>query len=545
MAVAPVSRRSLLVLAASLALAWLGAFFPAWVNSLGGSLVPTAIALLAVVLTRRVVTGLLAGSFAGALMLVGGRPDLAIGQMVTEHLLPNFGSSWKVGALLFTLILGGFAALIEKGGGLVAAIHRLTRGGSASRRLQATTLGLGLVCFFDGLANSMLLGRVTREPARRCGVSGVKMAYLVDSTSSSVACLAFISTWIAFQLSLIQEGLVAQGSAVSPYTVFFQAIPFNYYCWFTLLLLAAVIRTGFHPGPMRAFEAQARRALPESSPPQPTRTPGEDSGLWRALLPLAVLVLGIMALFYLWEARPLWPLTFRKFALAFGSGEGAHILLAGSVLGTFVAWLAFPPVSRSPERPLPVFLEGVRALMVPALVLVSAWILSSVVGGLDTGTRLSEALTGRLPPAWLAAGVFLAGAVISFTTGTSWGTMGILMPLALPTVFSLGEGAAIGEAETYRLLASVVAAVFSGAVFGDHCSPFSDTTIVSSIACGVEPHDHVRTQLPFALIAAGVALPVGFLPSGYGLHPVVSLGIGALLLWGIALWGSGRLKRPS
>jgi Na+/H+ antiporter NhaC len=158
------------------------------------------------------------------------------------------------------------------------------------------------------------------------------------------------------------------------------------------------------------------------------------------------------------------------------------------------------------------------------LILISAWVLSSTLRELDAITVLSGLLQGNLPPATFPALVFLTGALISFSTGTSWGTMGILMPLALPVALGFTDGM------VNPLIHGTVAAVFSGAVFGDHCSPFSDTTIVSSISCGIEPMEHVKTQMPYALIAAGVAIFAGFLPAGYGLNPYAALTLGAVTL---------------
>jgi Na+/H+ antiporter NhaC len=177
----------------------------------------------------------------------------------------------------------------------------------------------------------------------------------------------------------------------------------------------------------------------------------------------------------------------------------------------------------------------VREIAGPVLILIAAWMLGGAISQLGTATYLSESLQGHLPVALLPAGIFVLGALISFSTGTSWGAMGVLMPLAIPVIFSLTEG--MVNVERDRLVVAAIGAVFSGAVFGDHCSPFSDTTIVASIASGVEPLDHVRTQLPFAMIAGLTALMVGFVPLGFGLPAVFALIIGASLLWVLpSLW---------
>ncbi|MFQ3271319.1 MAG: Na+/H+ antiporter NhaC [Lentimonas sp.] len=186
------------------------------------------------------------------------------------------------------------------------------------------------------------------------------------------------------------------------------------------------------------------------------------------------------------------------------------------------------------------FLGGVREIAGPVLVLIAAWMLGAAISQLGTATWLSEFLQGRLPVALLPAGIFVLGATISFSTGTSWGTMGVLMPLAIPVIFALSGGTM--DAERDRLVVAAIGAVFSGAVFGDHCSPFSDTTIVASIAAGVTPLDHVRTQLPFALLAALVAVLVGFIPLGFGAPAWVCLIAGIVCLLALpSVWPRRKL----
>jgi len=498
---------------------------------------PSFLALVLVFLFRKVIIGLLAGGFCGAILLTEGNPVSGISLIATDILVPSFQNSWKLSALVFTLALGGFAALIERGGGLETVVSRILNkpGGDPARRLQGASMGLGLFCFFDGLANSILLGRVTRSLADRCGVSREKMAYLVDSTSSSVACIAFISTWIAFQLTLIQDGLAAQAETGSPYLLYFNSIPSNFYPWFTLLLLLVVIRSDFHIGPMHDIENAARRTGQRGGFSN-SGNPEAVSSL-RALVPLIGLIVSIMSFFLVFHAfeNPAaeWG-RLRTYGAAFSGKFGPEAMVLGTGTGILLA-LLFYPSGNGDIRAFRVLLSGIRALIVPVVILIAAWILGGVITRLDTAAVFTEYLDGRLPFPLLAGSIFLAGSLISFSTGTSWGTMAILMPLAIPAVFTLGGEAGVSDAEINRYLSLVIAAVFSGAVFGDHCSPFSDTTIVSSIACGIEPHEHVRTQMPYALLAGAAALFLGFIPAGYGYPVWISLLAGAVILASLPL----------
>jgi Na+/H+ antiporter NhaC len=534
----------------------LGSLLALW-DSQWLSLWPSVSALAVVLITRSALVGLLTGACCGAILLAGASPLGAVEQLVMQQFLPIFSSSWKQSAMLFTLILGGFVALVEAGGGLQGLVRRLLGTGRAPhKRMQTTVFGFGILVFFDGLANTMLIGRLLRTATDRCGVSREKLAYLADTTGSAVACLAFISTWIAFQLSMIREGFAVAGYEVSAYGYFFKSLPTNYYCWFALALALVCVWREFNPGPMGAVERVARAKLaPVESMAENTRT--SHWGL--AIIPIAMLTFSIPLLTYVIGSDAMLPFSLSKFAEAYGAAEAyvPQILVASSVLASLVAALAYGLVragSGSEVEVLPfanasalpftakrapnvaqVFLAGVRELFVPVLILIAAWMLGAAIAQLGTADWLCEGLQGRLPVVLLPAATFVLGALISFSTGTSWGTMGVLMPLAIPVICSLSG--AMPDVERDRLIVAAIGAVFSGAVFGDHCSPFSDTTIVASIASGVEPLEHVRTQLPFALIAALVALVVGFVPLGLGMPAEVCLGAGLLLLWVLpSLW---------
>ena len=504
-------------------------------ESTWSTLWPSLAALTIVLITRSALLGLLIGALCGALLLADGSVLGAIEQLILNQFWPIFGSSWKLSAMFFTLILGGFVALVEAGGGLQGLVKKLLGSGRAPhKRMQTTVFGFGLLVFFDGLANTMLIGRLLRSAADRCGVSREKLAYLADTTGSAVACLAFISTWIAFQLSMIREGFLLAGQGeVSAYGYFFKSLPTNFYCWFALILALVCIWREFNPGSMGVAERAARERQ-RQTPPAPVET--VQAGHWGlAIIPIAVLTLSIPTLTYVIGAEALLPFSLSKFAESYAKAEVyvPQILVASSLLASLVAGLtyAFARRGSAAKGEARVFLSGVREIAGPVLILIAAWMLGGAISQLDTATYLSESLQGHLPLALLPAGIFVLGALISFSTGTSWGAMGVLMPLAIPVIFSLTEGAV--DLERDRLVVAAIGAVFSGAVFGDHCSPFSDTTIVASIASGVEPLDHVRTQLPFAMIAGLMALLVGFLPLGFGLPAILCLGVGIFLLWGL------------
>ena len=511
---------------------------------------PSVVALGVVLLIRRVPTGLLAGGTAGVIILAGGNPIRGFVSFFSDHLIPALQDSWKIGAIIFTLLLGGLVALVEKGGGLQSLVSRFLGGGAGSgRRCELATVGMGLVVFCDGLANSIMVGRMMRGLADRCGVSRVRLAYLVDSTSSTVACLAFVSTWIATQLAMIREGYALAGRAgeAEPYILFFHSIPYNFYCLFTLFLVLVTVVRKFNLGAMRAYEGGVSKVPLEGGREtevdlhmvKESKEGADYRGAhWAAAVaPIVCLIVVMISGIYLSGVERPWPVTLSKIVKSFGGGQVVDVLIAASALASMVAFALFPKRGGLPPASQ-VYMQGVQSLFLPVLILLGAWILSSTLTDLQAGEVISGLLKGRIPIFALPAAIFLVGALISFSTGSAWGTMSILMPLAVSVVFGFSDPGMMDA--DHSLLATVVGAVFSGAVFGDHCSPISDTTIVASIACDVTTHDHVRTQLPYALLAAATAAIVGFIPSGLGVPPLYPLVVGALILWFLPGFRIGR-----
>ncbi|MEJ6580483.1 MAG: Na+/H+ antiporter NhaC family protein [Akkermansiaceae bacterium] len=457
-------------------------------------LLPPLVALILILITRQAALSLFAATLTGAFLLAGPYPIPAIRCLFEDHLFPSIGSStWNLSAIIFTLTLGAFATLLEKGGGFTAILKGLLAGESRNpqKKLLFGIYGLGLLCFFDGLANAILLGRVARPLTDGLRISRQFLAYLIDSTSATVACIAFISTWIAAQLSVISKSLEAAPFEVNPATLFFASIPSNPYCLLSLLLIPLVIFKAWHIGPMK-------NALPVALQEHHKSTIKSSPKV--ALLPLAVLVLTIPTFIFLWQDpvitedhRQIW-----SWQNAFTSDGVPYAMVTAGFVALITAYLYFPKEKKAaaPQH----MLDGAASLIPALIILVCAWTLGSIFKSLETSQLLRQLLGDRITPAQIPLAIFIVGAITSFLTGTSWGTFGLLMPIALPLVLTMGVD--LPEAEVLQLISMTIGAVFGGAVFGDHCSPFSDTTIVSSLAAGCTPTSHVATQLPYALIAA-------------------------------------------
>lgn len=492
-----------LLLAASFAMAWWTA------DGLFRSLWPALVAVAGIMIVRHAVAGLACGVIAGAILLAGGDVVETPRLLLEEHAFPAMQGPWRTGALIFTLVLGAFAGMLEHAGGFTTLMNRLLRGAhDGGRRLLGGTYAIGLMCFFDGLASSLVAGRIARPLADRAGVSRERLAWVVDSTGSPVACVAFISTWIATQLSLIDQALEGAPFEADPYAMFFRSVPANAYCLLTLMMVPLAIFIGYQPRAMRKFrpapvaeDSEEDRALADAPPRV-------------VLIPLAVLVIGIFAGFPLLADGPVNVLTAAGWREAFSGSGGPYALVFGSMTGLLAAWVMMPKDRRAQAGEAAA--RGAGALLPALVVLLLAWTLGSQFKALGAAGYLAGLLGDGVSPAWLPLAVFGVGSIMAISTGTSWGTMGLLMPLALPAALAASATAGWSPDETSTLAAAVIGAVFGGATLGDHCSPFSDTTIVSALASGCGAVDHVVSQLPFAAMAAiSAAVAYGLIACGF------------------------------
>lgn len=494
---------------------------------------PAFTALVLIFVTRNAVLSLGVACLA-ALLLLGVHSAPAFGHWFSAEggFLGTFTSRWHYCALIFTLLLGAFAAVIERSNGLLPLLGpKAEPTERASRKFLTSLFGLGLVCFFDGLANALMLGRVARPVADRLRISRAFLAYIVDTTSSAVACLAFLSTWIVTQLSLIADHSPLDSPA---YAQFLSSIPYNFYCIFGLFLAYLTIRRKWLIGPMR-------HRLPEAIDDSCASSENDSSSgqLHRAIVPVLVLLLSV-PLAVLLLHKPDAGVSFtERIQQAMNASTVPFAFVIGSALALLTAILFFPP-ERRPEAPRAA-LEGSRQLVPALAILLLAWLLGSLFGALGTTKVLSSTLAGWLPLAALPVGVFLAGCLTSFVSGTSWGTMGLLMPLALPLAGRMAGAQELPPEMLITIVPAVIGAVFAGAVFGDHCSPYSDTTIVSALASGVSTHEHTITQLPYALLAAGAAIVAGYLPVALGLPAPLALLLGGGILTALVLRTSRRV----
>ncbi len=528
-------KRETLISWVAFLLTFLWLLLPDTRNSLA-SLWPSILAIGLAFLTRNIYVSLFTGALAGTLLLHGGNPGTAFLELFSKHLINSLKDPWNLNVLIFTLLMGGLVELLQRNGGTKALAEWFLGRAHSKRKAGLGAYFLGWVIFIDGLANSMLVGKAMRPITDRARMSRAKLAFIVDSTSSPIAGLALISTWVAYELSVIKQGFEQTPNLVAEqipaaFTLLVQSLPFRFYNWFLLLLVFLVIWLGRDLGPMVKAEREAAAAAP---PPEPEPTsapkPKECSRIHLALIPIVVLVVGVFLGLFINGGGLERAFTVASLITALGAADAAIVFVWVTAFTCLLTMIlsSVRPTEELREGVLHAFFEGMKHLFLPTLILVFAWVLNSVIKDLGAAKFLSNLLSDRMPAGLLPGVVFLTAALISFSTGTSWGTMALVMPLSIPLAVTLGGGSPDAP-----VVVVTIGAVLAGAVFGDHCSPISDTTIVSAFASDCDAMEHVRTQMPYALLAAGIALLLGYLPTGFGLTSWVALPLGAAVCWAV------------
>lgn len=520
------------------------------------SILPPLLAILLAFFFKEVILALFAGIWLGATFMAGYNPLLGIMQTLDSHVIQSMADLDKghPQVIFFSLMLGGMVGIIIKSGSMHALVSHWSKYVRSRRSAQMSTWGMGLIIFFDDYANTLLVGQTMRPLSDKLRISREKLAYLVDSTAAPVASIALISTWIGTELGYIQTYLQVKPESwlVKPdaFQAFLMMIPYRFYSIFTLFFVFMVALTLRDFGPMWRAERRAltgevirKDALPLQEVDKDLFDVPQDLSIpwYFGLIPILITVIAIFTGLYYNGRMSLAAqekLANSQFWDIIGASDSFKVLCWCSTLGVVVAALmALFSRSLRLQETIQAWLSGVKSMTFAIIILVLAWTLGEICNSLHTGRYLVEISQGFLPVWLFPSVVFVLAAVVAFATGTSWGTMAILLPLMIPMatdLLSQGPTPYIhnGVASEYgwSILLASIAGVLAGASFGDHCSPISDTTVMSSMASACDHIDHVQTQLPYALTTAAVAIVVGYLPLGLGLNVWVTLILGCLTL---------------
>ncbi|WP_276254209.1 Na+/H+ antiporter NhaC family protein [Halomontanus rarus] len=510
------------------------------------SLVPPLLAIVLAIATRRPILSLFLGIWSGGVIATGG---IGIGRTF-DWIAESIADVFHAQILIFTLLLGSGVALIWRLGGAIAvrnwAVDRL----QSQRAAGTTTWLLGIALFFDDYANTAIVGSTMREISDHLRVSREKLSYIVDSTAAPVATVA-ISSWVAFQLSMVREGYDVieenQGQSVetpSAFTTYLESIPYNAYALFAIVMVGIVVLSRRDYGEMLDAEHRSWQtgkvnredATPLQRVEEDLGAPITDRPMLRTFFVPIVVLIAVTIAGALWTGFVGAELEGVGELLELSIGEFAEDVAGEADWAAALIWGSFAMVATALVMGLvydlfdigdgvETVLDGFGLMLTAVTILVLAWSISAVAGDLGTGEYVAGVAEGILSPALFPVIVLFTAAFIAFTMGSSWATMGILTPISLPVAYDL-----TGD---FALAPVVVGAVFSGAIYGDHTSPISDTTVLSSTFSGADLVDHVRTQFYYATTVLVVVVGCYLLNGYLGVPPAVFLPLGVVSLVGL------------
>ncbi|WP_321993151.1 Na+/H+ antiporter NhaC family protein [Clostridium butyricum] len=519
------------------------------------TILPPLVAIALAFITKNVVISLFLGTLSGCFLLQisGNNIIYAIVNSFLDFVqraLNSLADPWNAGIVLQVMVIGGVISLVSKMGGAKAIAEALAKRAKTPRSAQLITWLLGILVFFDDYANSLIVGPIMKPVADKMKISREKLSFIIDATAAPIAGIMIISTWIGLEVGLIKDGFESIGQSTDAFGVFLNTIPYRFY---NILILIFVVATSYFLrdfGPMRKAEIKARKgqisetnkeiALDKAAEDEMAPKEGVKLSIWNAIIPIGALMISALISFYysgytsimggedvaLQAIMTNSPMSFTAIREAFSASDASVALFQSALFASIVA-IAMGVGKKifTFSEAVDVWVDGMKGLIITGVILILAWSLSSVIKELGTAAFLVQMLSNSVPKFLLPSIIFILGAVISFATGTAYGTMGILMPLAIPLSYSISPD--------FGYVVISTSAVLTGAIFGDHCSPISDTTIMSSMGAGCHHIDHVKTQMPYALTVAAITVICGYIPAGLGISVWIVLPIAAIVTCGV------------
>lgn len=514
------------------------------------TLIPPLVSVVLAFITKNVVISLFLGVLSGCFMLqiLEYNVFLAILESflkLVSLILDSLADPWNAGIILQVLVIGGIINLVSRMGGAKAVAEALARKAKGARSTQIVTWLLGICVFFDDYANALIVGPIMKPVADKMKVSREKLAFVIDATAAPIAGIAIISTWIGLEVGLINDGYAKIGLEADAFSVFLNTIPYRFYNILILIFVVLTAITLREFGPMRKAELRARRGeqlledikFNKEQIEEASVKEGVELSVWNAIIPIGTLIISALISFYysgyssimsgddilLQQLIKQSPLSFTAIRECFGVANASSSLFQAALFSSIVTIiLGVCKKIFTISEAIDTWIDGMKGLLITGVILLLAWSLGSVIKEVGTADYLITLLSSSLPKFILPSVIFIFGAVISFSTGTAYGTMSILMPLAIPLAY------AIYPDNTYVVMST--SAVLTGAIFGDHCSPISDTTILSSMGAGCSHIDHVKTQMWYSLFVGLITILFGYIPVGLGISIYVALPMAIIVL---------------
>lgn len=516
------------------------------------TLLPPLLAIILAFITKNVVLSLILGVFSGSMLINSGSLTKSFADL-TGRIVGSMADPWNAGIILQVLTIGGLIALITKMGGARAIAESLSKKAKTPASAQVIAWIMGMFIFFDDYANSLIVGPIMRPITDKMKISREKLSFIIDSTAAPVAGLALVSTWIGYEISLIKAGYSLIGNDnINAYGVFMQTIPYRFY---NILMLIFVLLSGLmlrEFGSMYKAEYRARTTgkVSEAEIDEDAGDPvlkekaGITPTIWNALVPILTLIISALVGFYFnglgtLEGETLAavhnnPISLYAIRETFGASDASIVLFEAALFASIVAIImGMKQKMFKLGEALDTWIHGMKHLVITGVILLLAWSLSSVIKELGASTYLVSLLSDSVPKVMLPSIIFILASIISFSTGTSYGTMGILMPLAIPLANAVGLNNGLADIALSNYTVIAVSAVLTGAIFGDHCSPISDTTILSSMGASCDHLAHTRTQLTYAVAVGIIAIVFGYIPAALGLNIWLTLAMGTFAVWAL------------
>jgi len=550
-------------------------YIPLWM-----SILPPLLAIVLALVFKEVIFSLVSGIFLGGAIMgayAEGWTGVFTGffKIIDTYILGALNDSGHLSVILFSTIIGGIVALISKNGGMQGIVNGIARFANTARNGQLATWFLGIAIFFDDYANTLVVGNTMRAITDKLKISREKLAYIVDSTAAPVSAIAFVTTWIGAELGYISNGLDkinADGEAISEgvYSIFLNSLAYSFYPILTLFFIFYLVYRGKDYGAMLKAERRARGGevvneednhgdLTELEDVAPIE--GIKYRAYNAVIPVAIIVLGTLLGLVItgfdslsaelaaegiktdgwgsiWSNLSVYDSnidTFtRKLGTLIGSAD-SYVALLWSSLAALVAAMLLTMGQKimNLEDTVGTAISGFKTMIPALMILILAWALAMVTDEMHTADFITRVLDQGGIPYWtIPAITFVLAGFVAFSTGSSWSTMALVYPIILPAAWAVCMKAGFDGPDSMAIFYNTVSAVLAGSVLGDHCSPISDTTILSSLASGCNHIDHVRTQIPYALTVGGIAIICGTIPTALGFPPLLAfaLGIGAIIL---------------
>ena len=486
------------------------------------SLVPPVLAITLCMVLREALISLFLAVWAGATIFHNGNLWAGVNKTATT-LVASVADSWNASIILFFFVVGGLMGMIFFSGGGKAFLESLSKKANNPKMAQIFSWLGGIVIFIDDYANSAFIGNLFRPLSDKYHISREKLAYIVDSTAAPVSSIFLISTWIGYQVGLIGDSL-PEGIEASPYFLWLHSIPYSFYSILAIVMVGVIAYTGRDFGPMLRAEYRARTThelwAKDSRPLAGTselkvapKASLKPMNLW---VPIVILV--VLSFYFMWASGG--GSEAESFSQAISDADAMFAILLATFIAFIVAIIMYitQKIATVAEI-MDSFMNGARMMVYATLILITAWSIGSICSELGTAPYIVSVLGGIMSPVILPILTFLVSALIAISTGTSWGTMAIVVPIVIPLGVSVDANLPI-----------VISSVLTGAVMGDHCSPISDTTVMSSTFAGSDHIDHVRTQMPYAITVALIAV-FCYLLAGVGVPVIVDLVIGIALLY--------------